>query len=124
MRDRGVLERGVRLGDTPCGRGVFSVRGLEDREIVGEIRGVLVYGSDYESDYCMELGPGLALEPAAPFCYLNHSCDPNCDWVVTRPDSEDRHVPDPQVLLRAIRAIEPGAELTIDYAWQAATAIP
>jgi hypothetical protein len=114
----------VRLGNTPCGRGVFALRSFEDQEIVGEIRGQLVHDPVYESDYCLDLGPSLSLEPAAPFCYVNHSCEPNCDWIINRRTEEDQDVPGPVVLLRAIRPIEPDAELTIDYAWPATTAIP
>jgi len=32
--------------------------------------------------YCMDIGNGRVLEPHAPFRYVNHSCEPNCefDW--------------------------------------------
>jgi len=38
--------------------------------------------------------------------FINHSCDPNCESVVV----------DGAVVIRAIRNIQPGAELTYDYA--------
>lgn len=38
--------------------------------------------------------------------FINHSCDPNCESVVQ----------DGAILIRSIRNIQPGAELTYDYA--------
>jgi SET domain-containing protein len=38
--------------------------------------------------------------------FINHSCDPNCESVVD----------DGAIVIRAIRNIQPGAELTYDYA--------
>ncbi|RME22176.1 MAG: SET domain-containing protein-lysine N-methyltransferase [Candidatus Zixiibacteriota bacterium] len=40
--------------------------------------------------------------------YINHSCDPNCEAV-----SEDGHI-----FIEAIRNIQPGVELTYDYAFE------
>ena len=37
--------------------------------------------------------------------FVNHACDPNCESVI-----EDR-----RVFIEALRAIEPGEELTYDY---------
>jgi SET domain-containing protein len=64
------------------------------------------------------------LEPHAPFRYVNHSCEPNCDFdffdLTPAGDSPtQRHV-----FLLALREIKPGEELTIDYNWSADTAIP
>lgn len=41
--------------------------------------------------------------------YLNHCCEPNCDW-----DFEDE-----RAYIIALRDIAPGEELTIDYAYDA-----
>ena len=64
----------------------------------------------------------LALEPAAPFRYANHSCDPNCE-LCSWEETEGDITPD-RVWFTALRAIQPGEELTIDYAWEADAAIP
>ncbi|HKQ97060.1 MAG TPA: SET domain-containing protein-lysine N-methyltransferase, partial [Candidatus Polarisedimenticolia bacterium] len=40
--------------------------------------------------------------------FINHSCDPNCEIVTERG----------RVFIDAIRAIEPGEELTYDYAYE------
>jgi hypothetical protein len=70
----------------------------------------------------MDLGGTLTLEPRAPFRYLNHSCSPNCELFMY----DDAEYPQlaQRMFLQAIAHIEPGDELTIDYAWPADTAIP
>lgn len=119
--------RTVRLGDTPCGRGVFSLLPFAIREVIGVIRGTVIDDPDYESDYCMALDDRACLEPSAPFCYLNHHCDPNCEWYRSYAGAEDcldgGPNSDARVLLRAIKPIRPGDELTIDYNWPADMAI-
>ena len=40
--------------------------------------------------------------------YINHSCDPNCEAVI-----EDDHI-----FIEAIRTIQPGVELSYDYAYE------
>lgn len=120
--------RTVRLGNTPCGRGVFSRLPFGSREIIGVIQGAVIDDPDYESDYCMALDGDACLEPSAPFCYLNHDCEPNCEWFQSYAADEDdvsepARLPRSQVLLRAIKEIRPGDELTIDYNWPAAMAI-
>ena len=70
--------------------------------------------SQYESDYCMELGDHSALEPAPPFRYVNHSCHPNCGLIeLEREEDADR----PRLWLKVEADIAPDEELTIDYAW-------
>lgn len=111
----------VRIGRTPLGRGVFALRRFRAEQVIGVIRGQVIDDPGYTSNYCMELGEGRSLEPAAPFRYLNHSCEPNCElfsWETDDPAPLDR------LWLHALRPIEPGEELTIDYAWPADAAIP
>ena len=71
-------EQGVRVGRSAFGLGVFSLRSFSAREVVGPVEGEVFDGDEYESDYCMALGENSALEPDAPFRFLNHSCQPNC----------------------------------------------
>lgn len=111
----------VRIGRTPLGRGVFARRRFRAEQVIGVIRGQVIDDPEYTSNYCMDLGEGRSLEPVAPFCYLNHSCEPNCElfsWETDEPAPLDR------LWLQALRPIEPGEELTIDYAWPAEAAIP
>ena len=67
----------VRVGPSPHGMGVFSLRLFATGEVIGPIQGGCMDDPAYSSDYCMELGD-RGLEPAPPFRYLNHSCQPNC----------------------------------------------
>ncbi len=116
--------RAVRVGDASCGQGVFARRRFRAAEPVAEIQGEVISDPDYWSAYCIELGDGAVLEPAAPFRFLNHSCQPNCELVDhTRWDDQTgvlHHI----TRLKTITPIEPGEELTIDYAWPACCAIP
>ena len=111
----------IRIGRTPLGRGVFARRRFRAEQVIGVISGLVIVDPDYTSDYGMELGEGRSLEPAAPFRFLNHSCEPNCElffWETDEPAPLDR------LWLQALMPIEPGEELTIDYAWPAEAAIP
>ncbi len=114
----------VRVGLSRHGLGVFSLRSLRADERIGPIEGTVMEDPQYESDYCMELSPDLALEPDPPFRYLNHSCRPNCTLVQIEAEHEDGTVGDPELWLKTKAEIELDEELTIDYAWssEAATA--
>lgn len=111
----------LRIGRTPLGRGLFARRRYRPQQVIGVVRGQVIEDPDYASDYCIELGEGRCLEPAAPFRYLNHSCEPNCELFFWE---TDQAAPLDRLWLQALRPIEPGEELTIDYAWPADAAIP
>ncbi|MBQ6158578.1 MAG: SET domain-containing protein-lysine N-methyltransferase [Thermoguttaceae bacterium] len=56
-----------------------------------------------------------AIEPDAPYRYINHSCDPNCElieWEIDGGEGEKYY----ELWLHAKRAVGIGEELTIDYA--------
>src|ERR1700674_470312 len=94
------------------GLGVFADKNYLPDAIIGEITGTVIDDFDYQSNYCMDMGDSRCLEPAAPFRYVNHSCDPNCDFdwfdltTVMEPDERRR------VFLLARKDIETGEELT------------
>jgi uncharacterized protein len=114
------LEHGVRVGDSMFGLGVFTLRSFSRREVIGPILGLVIDDREYGSDYCMALG-NSALEPDAPFRFLNHSCRPNCSLL----EFEANEHPGAAELWLAIESdIEPGEQLTIDYAWPAEDAVP
>jgi len=71
----------------------------------------------------MDIGDGRVLEPEPPFRFVNHSCEPNCefDWFDLVPEGGSQAVR--RVYLIALREIKPGEELTIDYNWSAEGAI-
>lgn len=96
---------------------MFARRRLWANEVVGEIRGQIVELVGYGSEYCIDLGDGRVLEPDSPFRFVNHSCEPNCEYFYYEGEDPDR------LFLHALVTIERGAELTIDYGWPADVAI-
>lgn len=113
------LAKLLRLGDTPVGRGVFARRPIAAGVVLGEIHGTVLDEHPEDSSYVMEVGSGRLLDPAPPFRFVNHSCDPNCEifyWEET-PD-------DDRLWMQTIRPLAPGDELLIDYSWPADAAIP
>ncbi len=86
------------------GMGVFAIEDFEEGDWE------TIYGTPRpeETVYCFEEEEGF-WEPFPPFRYLNHSADPNCfvEW------DEDNGM----TYLIAIREIEIGEELTIDYGY-------
>lgn len=115
--------QGVRVGEVSYGRGVFATRAFSKGELVAVVKGKVIDDADYSSDYCMDLGGTLSLEPDAPFRYLNHSCQPNSQLFIIPPERPDEDET-PGMILEAIRVIRLGQELTIDYGWPADCAIP
>jgi uncharacterized protein len=114
-------EQGVRVGPSPHGLGVFSLRVLAPNELLGPIEGMIIDDKEYESDYCIELGDGWALEPDSPFRYLNHSCHPNCALLELDCEGGNEST---ELWLKVETVVAPGEQLTIDYSWPAETAPP
>ena len=114
---------GVNIGDAQYGKGLYSTRHFAVGEQIGEIAGTRFQDDEYGSDYCIDLGDGMSLEPGAPFRYMNHSCDPNCRLFVLY-NSDDTPLEQRHVIVEAQTAIAAGDELTIDYEWPASGAIP
>ncbi|MDR2344938.1 MAG: SET domain-containing protein-lysine N-methyltransferase, partial [Planctomycetaceae bacterium] len=73
-----VFPFGVTIKKTSYGLGVFAYAFIPKGTPIARISGKIIIGSDYGSDYCIDASENKVLEPAPPFCYLNHSCDPNC----------------------------------------------
>jgi hypothetical protein len=114
----------VRVGRTRTGKGVFARMNYRVHCIIGEIRGELIDDPDYGSDYCLDLEDGRQLEPTSPFRFLNHSCEPNCEFEFCDMADESTSGIQRRVFLLALRNIADGDELTIDYNWTAESAIP
>jgi hypothetical protein len=112
----------VRIGETPVGKGVFTERSYPANAVIGEITGELVTDRPNGSSYSFEIDDRTQLEPHAPFRYLNHSCEPNCEFDCIEDDGM-YGVVSPLHLI-ALRDIWPGDELTIDYNWPACFAVP
>lgn len=112
----------VRIEATSTGKGVFAVRPYPETAVIGEITGDVVHNRPHGSDYAFDLEEGLQLEPNEPFRYVNHSCDPNCefDWIDEQQADGQRIA---RLYLIAARNIYPDEQLTIDYNWPASMAI-
>jgi hypothetical protein len=112
----------IDIRKTQVGSGVISLVAHQKHEIIGEVKGRIHDDAEYESDYCMELGGQAKLEPKPPFRFLNHSCEPNCA-LVTWKKRRKKGRKYARLWLQAIRHVQPGEELTIDYAWPAEASI-
>ncbi len=109
------------IRDTSLGLGLFAGRRFRADKLIGEVHGELIHDPDYSSAYGIDLGDDYTLEPAEPFRFLNHSCDPNCELIWIEPDHHDDAPA--SIVVSSIRSVEPGEQLTIDYAWPASGAI-
>lgn len=114
----------VRIGRTRVGKGIFAQRHYRCCDIIGEITGTFIVDPHYGSDYCFNVGDGCCLEPDPPFRYVNHSCQPNCEFDWSDLAAADHGPVQKRVFLLALCDIRPGEELVIDYNWAAASAIP
>lgn len=110
----------VEIRDTHIGKGLFAVRSYPAKAIIGQIQGELVHGKDYGSNYAFEFTEGVMLEPGEPFRYVNHSCEPNCEFdMIDTPETSENVASKGRLYLIALRAIEAGEQFTIDYNWTA-----
>jgi uncharacterized protein len=112
----------LRIAETHVGKGVFARRRIASGVVLGEIHGAILDDHPEDSSYVMELPGGRLLDPAPPFRFVNHSCDPNCElfyWEAEPGETEEE-----RLWMQTIRTIEVGEELLIDYCWPADAAIP
>lgn len=119
----------VRVGKGISGSGVFASIAFPATAVIGQIKGDLFQDERLETEYTFQAAEGFQLEPRAPFRFLNHSCDCNCefDWMTASDWKGDPESVEEGSLgglyLSALRNISPGEELTIDYNWPADFAI-
>ena len=112
------------------GLGVFADAPVNRGRAVGQVLGDLK-PADYRSHYCVEFA-GAVLEPKEPYRFLNHSCDPNCEFVEWEIEDQEGSVLGEtprsrkvfELWLHALRDVQKGEELTIDYGWSWRFAIP
>jgi SET domain-containing protein len=104
------MPRGLAIKHGRHGRGVFATRRfakgdvvetcptvqVPDREIAGHLRDY-VFSSVRQGDVVLVLGYGML---------YNHSADPNLEYEQDDPSS---------ITFFAVRIVQPGDELTIDY---------
>jgi uncharacterized protein len=110
----------VSLRSTVVGKGLFARKLFRKAQAIGHMKGKLITGDDYDPDYVVDMGDLGVLEPHAPFRYLNHSCEPNCELL----EWDSKKAPYPQIWVHALRTVRPSEQLTIDYGWPAESAIP
>jgi hypothetical protein len=103
---------------------VFATQEYRPGQVVGRVYGEILDDPDFSSDYCIDLERGRALDPEPPFRYVNHSCAPNCELAYHDIKDECGNPIDTEMWLQAVKAIGPGDELTIDYAWPAEATMP
>ncbi len=114
----------VRVLETPVGKGVFAVRAYPATAIIGRINGRLMDDPGHSSEYSFECEHGQQLEPDAPFRYVNHSCDPNCEFDLLEESQPDGVAISRHLYLIALCDIAANEQFTIEYNWSAACAIP
>ncbi len=131
-----LAKRGLRVGRTRVGKGLFATKKIVDGSCIGEIEGQVINDDEYVSRYAFDLNGGEQLEPNAPFRFVNHSCEPNCAFelfsfprmlgqgAANNSNPQSSAAVKRQLLLFAICDIAAGQELTIDYNWPAIFAIP
>ena len=92
-----VFPSGVRIDKTPYGFGVFAFAFIPKGTSIARVSGNVIHDPNYSSDYCIDVGDDKVLEPAPPFCYLNHACEPNCElmvYPVEEAEKKDNETPD------------------------------
>ena len=82
-----IFPEGVIVRKTPYGLGLFAARNFKKSKTLGRVHGLVLSDPDYSSHYCIDAGSPLSLEPFAPFCYLNHCCEPNARFYLLESDS-------------------------------------
>ena len=87
------------------GLGVFAIEEIKYGQVIGVMGGIVSSEYDEHSNYVCEFedwnGNFYYVDPTAPFKYLNHSNEANADWDTP--------------VIRALRDISPGEEITVDY---------
>lgn len=103
-RHAAVWNSGLVITNSPIhGRGVFVARTFEPGDSVAQLSGRLIRGSQAQSDpNYIGIGPDAWIDPDLPFSTINHSCEPSAAFGRRR-------------FIYALRRLEPGSEVTIDY---------
>jgi cyanophycin synthetase len=96
---------GVEVRQGRLGKGIFARRSFAEGEPILRGWGEPAARRVRES---IQVGADLHIVPRPPLVYLNHCCEPNCGVLISRCEE--------QIEVRALRPIEPGEELTVDYA--------
>ena len=112
-----------RVGRSRTGLGLFATKPIAKRTIVAEYKGRRVTNEEADrlessgSRYMYELNTRWTVDGSGRdnlARYANHSCRPNCESDVIHGERA-RGRKGGMVIIRAIRNIKPGVEITYDY---------
>ena len=107
--------RNFRVGRSTTGLGLFAVRAIKKRGYIVAYRGRLITNEESArreakgAKFMFEVNRHMTIDGSSRRNlgrYLNHSCRPNAEPMLRRPHG---------IYFRALRAIAPGEEITIDY---------
>jgi len=112
---RTAASRQVRIGRSPTGLGLFATQPIAKRAYIVTYRGkriatVEAHRREREgkAKYMFELNARWTIDGSSRRNlgrYINHACRPNCEAVLRKG----------QLVFVALREIEPGEEITLDY---------
>ncbi len=124
MADKGREPLYVVRNSLIHGRGVFALRYIRKGTKIVEYKGQRISNDEADRRYddtkmrrhhtfLFTLDKKTVIDGAisaggGDASYINHSCDPNCEAVITGD----------KIFIHAIRGIYPGAELTYDYQYE------
>lgn len=117
-----ISRRMLLVKDTSVGKGLFSGGDIRKGDYVCEVTGDIT--NDLDPEYCnyISYSDDSALDPHSPYRFINHSCEPNCQFMIE--ESVENGVKEMTVYLEALENISAGDELRTDYGWPADGAIP
>lgn len=95
----------IELRETPLGLGAYAVRPFEVGDQILEGGGQV---TSIRSRHTIQIDHGRHLLVDGDIKILNHSCEPNCGFLIRRGI--------PRIEVQALVPIEDGEELTVDYA--------
>lgn len=113
-------ELGISVRKTVMGKGVFATKKFRKDQVIGQMQGTVIPGDDYDPSYVVDLGRYGVLDPHAPFRFMNHCCDPNVALIEYPPAEKGAA---PTIWVEALRTIQVGEQISIDYSWPADAAI-
>jgi uncharacterized protein len=112
---------GISVRKTVMGRGVFATQKFRKNQVIGRMHGTVIPGEDYDPNYVVDLGKWGVLDPHAPFRYMNHCCSPNAALIEYASETPKTA---PTMWVEALRTIQVGEQISIDYSWPLDAAIP
>lgn len=105
---------GLSVRKTQIGQGVFATKTFRKGQSIGAMQGQIITGDDYDPAYVVDITGGV-FDPAAPWRYLNHCCEPNAQLF----EEEATARKPPSIVVVALKTVRRGDQVTIDYGWPA-----